>query len=92
MRRRRSECSSSGGDRPDSVKYAYILYELFISPRHARVPHEVRVEQLLTVASHFAAAVRAWEPGDDVASPPFVRRGRVVGRGALREVIVAETL
>ena len=92
-KRRLSESSygrsdSAGVD--EGIKYGYILAELFYSPRHTRVPLEVRSEQLLVIAAHFCSAMRTWEPGDAVDEPPFVRRGTVVGRGALREVSAAE--
>ena len=74
----------------EGIKYGYVLAELFASPRHTRVPFEVRAEQLLVIAAHFGSAMRTWEPGDAIDEPPFVRRGTVVGRGALREVSAAE--
>ena len=47
--RRLSE-TSHGGSETDGdlkIKYGYVLAELFSSPRHTRVPFEVRAEQLL---------------------------------------------
>ena len=70
--------------------YAYLLPELWASPRHATVPLEVRSEQLLVIAAHYCHEVRTWSPGEAVDPPPFVRRGRVVQRGALREVSAAD--
>ena len=52
--RRLSETSNGGSeaDGGQDIKYGYVLSELFSSPRHTRVPLEVRTEQLLVISAH----------------------------------------
>ena len=80
----------SEADGGQDIKYGYILSELFSSARHVRVPLEMRIEQLLVISAHYCNALRTWEPGDSIDEPPFVRRGKVVGRESLREVSTAD--
>ena len=55
------------------------------SGRRRATPLEVRSEQLLVIAAHVCHEVRT-APGEAVDPLPFVRQGKVVQRGALREV------